>query len=715
MAILIPSWKQILSIPPKPTEGEKFALEQLEQALDDTYEIFFQPTLNGYRADIIVLKKNFGVFIFEIKDWNLENYEITPFNYWILKKNNARILSPFEQIKKYKKRLYDLTIQHLLTKNIMNKNCFGIVKLSVLFSCTTQRELHQKFKEAEMKYSKNFDQILKYTNPLGYDRFNEFDLKELFRRNYFFRNNSLFDDTLYLSFMRYLKPSLDLNDAYKPIILSKKQQVILNSNREKQKITGFAGSGKTTVLAKKVVHYLTSHPPISRDPDILILHYNATIKNMIEQKIKIFLREVSNDTSISELLKRIEIQTYHSFFAKFIEFQFNYETWPNELKNILSEKSNGLMPEHFDDWPYFDDWPHVLKNCFFEYYYNNTINLKNVQSYNTDYLAILVDEIQDFKKIWIKNILTNLNYKYYLVFGDEHQNLYHQKMDEGNRPYTGISGNWVELKDTFRLPSRFATIAYNFQEKFLQGKYQNFIPQSQRHLFSNEHFTYTNLNLSKLNDYLNTYLKQHSVNPNDITILSSTTSILKEIDYFLTIEQHLSTITTFESLFGERFLICKHSFIDTTPKKIALQNIYVDTIRKHLHTNQDLVTELVRNSLDDVCLNDAFKQLKLILDQENTINGIHFKNDIEKIRKSKKFHFHPFSGKIKLSTISSFKGWESNTILIILDHFLPGEINYELYFTAITRCKENLIIINNSLNENELTLFFSAFQKENRN
>ena len=58
----------------KPTEGELLLLNSLINNLDDSYEVYFQPLLNGDNPDIVVLRSGFGVLIIEVKDWRLENY-----------------------------------------------------------------------------------------------------------------------------------------------------------------------------------------------------------------------------------------------------------------------------------------------------------------------------------------------------------------------------------------------------------------------------------------------------------------------------------------------------------------------------------------------------------------------------------------------------------------------------------------------------------------
>lgn len=57
------------------------------------------------------------------------------------------------------------------------------------------------------------------------------------------------------------------------------------------------------------------------------------------------------------------------------------------------------------------------------------------------------------------------------------------------------------------------------------------------------------------------------------------------------------------------------------------------------------------------------------------------------------------SGTIKISTINSFKGWESEVVFLILepkyDKFTTFNSSFdELLYTGMTRCKRNLIVIN---------------------
>ena len=76
-----------------------------------------------------------------------------------------------------------------------------------------------------------------------------------------------------------------------------------------------------------------------------------------------------------------------------------------------------------------------------------------------------------------------------------------------------------------------------------------------------------------------------------------------------------------------------------------------------------------------------------------------YNGDYKNIRDNKKIHFWMNSGTIKISTINSFKGWESEVVFLIIEPKYEGNTSFnlsfdELLYTGITRCRRNLIIIN---------------------
>ncbi len=69
---------------------------------------------------------------------------------------------------------------------------------------------------------------------------------------------------------------------------------------------------------------------------------------------------------------------------------------------------------------------------------------------------------------------------------------------------------------------------------------------------------------------------------------------------------------------------------------------------------------------------------------------------LERLRKNKKIHFWMNAGTVKLSTIHSFKGWEIDTLVLLIEGGTDPQnaSDDELIYTAITRCRKNLLVLN---------------------
>lgn len=66
-------------------------------------------------------------------------------------------------------------------------------------------------------------------------------------------------------------------------------------------------------------------------------------------------------------------------------------------------------------------------------------------------------------------------------------------------------------------------------------------------------------------------------------------------------------------------------------------------------------------------------------------------------------------GTLKISTINSFKGWESEVVFLILEPKYESSTSFnlsfdELLYTGLTRCRRNLIVINFGNQEYDLKM-----------
>lgn len=157
--------------------------------------------------------------------------------------------------------------------------------------------------------------------------------------------------------------------------------------------------------------------------------------------------------------------------------------------------------------------------------------------------------------------------------------------------------------------------------------------------------------------------------------------------------------------------ISKHLKKKIFPNRDVMWDNDVIKLRQHiakLFTIYDLYKEFsmtFKLRLEEECRDchipfDAFigfrEHYKDILDR--------FKNEVydgnyKFIRDNKKLHFWMNSGTIKISTINSFKGWESEVVFLILEPKYESSTSFnlsfdELLYTGITRTIRNLVIIN---------------------
>ena len=601
-------------------EGE-LKLVQFLAGLPDEFEVYFQPFLNGDRPDIVLMKKGFGVLIIEVKEWKLAHYNISDQKNWSLKKDGTPISSPLTQVRKYKNNLFNLHISGLLEKKINTPSLYRIVQTQVYFHNETQETVDRLIKTD------------RYTSLIGTDSLEDAKYRNKLNQHYLMRPNEHFNDNLYKQFVRYLQPPINELEQDSPNVnLSDKQKQLAESvKNKKQKIIGVAGSGKTFVLAQRAVN---SH--IRHKKEVLILTFNITLRSYIKDQIS-KVRHGFN-------WQYFYIMHYHAFFKA-------------EANNL------NLVWE--------DDSFENIK--FFEKKKNNIIK----------YNSIFVDEIQDYEKEWIQ-ILE----KYFLaddgefvVFGDEKQNIYQRDLDEDKRPRTTVPGRWAELTESYRFSNKILSLVKKFQEAFFKDIYEKdeFKPWSleQLELLSfdgspiEEKIQYVafeqnqNLTPSVVVEELFKLLTDQNIHPNDVCIVGSKISLLRNIDF--EIRKKEKTNTTFET--KETYEDIKKSMFLKSRKSL------LEGLNEKLNQGD---AEIIENTdVPGAGTEEKFDQSSL-------------QARLEEIRRSKKFNFRMGFGTIKLSTIHSFKGWEISTLVLILDR---NEDNDELIYTAITRCRHNLIVI----------------------
>lgn len=308
----------------------------------------------------------------------------------------------------------------------------------------------------------------------------------------------------------------------------------------------------------------------------------------------------------------------------------NYHQFFSSMANRYSNRQ--LIKEDDSDNP-----------IFFEPYKND------IEKYHT----IIIDEAQDFESTWLESII-----KYFLaedgciaIFGDGEQNIYNRQYEQDtNMPKVyGFSGPWREMSEriSYRLLNpQIITIASAFANSFLNNKT---LPLQTTNEIVFDRYVTKYWNIGRQSDVniicekIDEVIQNEGITSKDVVILSNYYHILRDVEY-----------------------------------------VY----RSHCEANSMLTFET----------KEQYEQLKIN-------NAEHLKEDLEDIRRAAKVHFTILTDGIKYASIQSFKGWESNTIILIIPTLTnnfqdnvyavtPQENINALIYTAITRARQNLFVIN---------------------
>lgn len=178
MATFIPPIEKIRTLNTLPTPGEWHLLHFLETTLDDSFEVYFNPFLNGDRPDVVIMRRGGGVMIIEVKDWDLDLYTIDDKKHWHLahpknyKEAHAYIKSPIDQVLQYKKNLYNLHIEELLELNIKNSKMWSVVACGVYFHCASHQQVINK-QVFPYDHERSYSKFIKNIALLGNDDLTE--------------------------------------------------------------------------------------------------------------------------------------------------------------------------------------------------------------------------------------------------------------------------------------------------------------------------------------------------------------------------------------------------------------------------------------------------------------------------------------------------------------------------------------------------------------
>ncbi len=407
----------------------------------------------------------------------------------------------------------------------------------------------------------------------------------------------------------------------------------------------------------------------------------------------------------------------------------------------------------------FDEFTQQMKSDFFEKnYFSNVELFKDCKDNLEKYSTILVDEIQDYHRPWMdlikENFLTSNGE--YVILGDEKQNIYGNELEEKDLK-TNVKGRPSELKDSFRSVGKIKNLAIQFQKNNFTEKYiiDNFDEGSQLSIDYDSPSTINylyfdnakSIDIVKLHELITNYAIRLKEHPNDIAVLGFQIAVLREFECYYRYKTNERTNAMFETqevwykLFLQTFksdeiIKLGINMLNTPNNEDAKNNLAIllairDLIRE---TNDESFRERLTHYFEKFrinanefenwfCSNDLGKLLNV--DKRNSLKKLEtiypkykqLTKSLKIIRDNKKSHFWYNRGTIKISTIHSFKGWEANTLFVILEEqFDNSDFVFsfeELIYTAITRSKTNLIVLNygNTIHHGKMIELFDKYNK----
>lgn len=241
MAQFIPTLSDILLSSVKPTDGELTLLRFLHDRLDDSFEIYYHPYLNGDKPDIIVLRKGVGALIVEVCELHPNNFTIDEDLNWIdvmpyAPENNSIFKSPIDKVYHFKENLFDLHIDRLLELKIQDFGTFNIVKGLVYFPYLSHEEIVSKIETSLNKNDKQKRRLAYEVGLMGSDNINSEYLNSILRKLNLITPSLYFTDEIYSNFKRLLSPTVHMLTDGHPIDYDKKQRDIINSSFASKKV-----------------------------------------------------------------------------------------------------------------------------------------------------------------------------------------------------------------------------------------------------------------------------------------------------------------------------------------------------------------------------------------------------------------------------------------------------------------------------------------------
>lgn len=435
------------------THGERLVFDFLDRELDEGWEIYIQPHLNGLRPDFVLMNPNLGIAVIEVKDWNFD-----AMRYFVKEHRNGRnelyakkdgrefaVENPFKKIKVYKDAIFDVYCPRL-----EQKAGYAAICPIVIFPFASRDRvlrLQEAFLDEKARKNRDAWYPIGGCEDLARGRLNTI-LPLLNRTDYNVMRPALAEDL-----RGWLVEPDFASTQRKPLAMDRSQRTLAETRTPSgyRRIKGPAGSGKSLVLAARAANLA------SEGKSVLIVTFNITLWHYLRDLIvrgvtrKGWMENVTF-VHFHEWCKRVcdvpeFLDEYSEIMAPIARIQDDESLDDKEKKRRISAISGPILDQEI---------PHLAKKA----------TISTAEKFD----AILVDEGQDFLPLWWEALrgICKPGGEMVLV-ADATQDVYGkaERWTDEAMSGAGFSGGWAQLKLGYRLPSDALRLVGDFANRFL--------------------------------------------------------------------------------------------------------------------------------------------------------------------------------------------------------------------------------------------------------
>jgi hypothetical protein len=449
------------------TAGELAVVEFFDRTLQEGWEIYVQPHMNGLRPDIVLLHPSRGLAVYEIKDWNLSGlrYEYRDISdgapqlwsqdhsgKWFRRRDN-----PLSKVIRYKEEIRALYCPRLGALLETNPGAASAITAGVILTQASTVQARQLFEPAIRACGLTGTKARYYTVSGG-DALTDKGLAHVFPWAAEDRPSHWMTDDIAADLRSWLVEPDHAAEQRAPLQMNSRQRELATTRTATgyRRIRGPAGSGKSLALAARAAQLS------AEGKEVLVMSFNITLLH--------YLRDLAvryPDPRLS-IVDRITWLHFHGWCKRVCE------------EAGLEQEYKALWRRHFEAQDDQDQKTAAL-NHLLESDLPRLVTraIQETPDSVTQYDAVLCDEGQDLNLDWwnlVRRVVRGDGEM--LLAADRTQDLYGKavRWTEDSLQNAGFrGGRWYELEGSYRFPVELVPHLQRFLEIFLPDR-ENALP-----------------------------------------------------------------------------------------------------------------------------------------------------------------------------------------------------------------------------------------------